>query len=134
MVKLMMTKHSLLIPMARAAALTAWLVVAAVTGTAIAGPLEDARAAYESGDYATAMRIFRPMAENGDAIAQYYLGDLYDKGRGVPQDYAEATKWYRRSAEQGFSTFHPPGIGVIDGNRYLAHYGESEYTCQVYYL
>src|SRR4051812_39033386 len=97
----MMTKRSLLIPMPRAAALTAWLMVAAVTGSAIAGPLEDARAAYESGDYGAAMRIFRPMAENGDAVAQYYLGDLYDKGRGVPQDYAEATKWYRRSAEQG---------------------------------
>jgi TPR repeat protein len=85
------------------AALVAWLMVAIITGTAIAGPLEDAEAAYERGDYATAMRIFRPLAEDGDAIAQYYLGALYDKGQGVPQDYAEATKWYGRSSEQGFS-------------------------------
>jgi uncharacterized protein len=51
-----------------AAALIAWLMLAE---TAIAGPLEDARAAHGNGDYATAIRIFRPMAENGDAIAQY---------------------------------------------------------------
>jgi uncharacterized protein len=69
----------------------------------MAGSLEEAISASERGDYAAAIRLFRPLAENGDAIAQYYLGDLYDKGRGVPQDYAEATKWYGRSAEQGFS-------------------------------
>jgi TPR repeat protein len=59
--------------------------------------------ASDRGGYATAIRLFRPLAENGDVIAQYYLGDLYDKAKGVPQDYTEATKWYRRSAEQGFS-------------------------------
>ena len=109
-----------------AAALTAWLMVAAVTGAAIAGPLEDARAAHGSGDYATAIRLFRPMAENGDAIAQYYLGDLYDKGRGVPQDYAEATKWYRRSAEQGFSLAqHLLGFMYLQGHGVPQDYAEA---------
>src|SRR5674476_586003 len=40
-------------------------------------------------------------AEKGDANAQFVLGRKYDIGKGVPQDYAEAAKWYRMAAEQG---------------------------------
>ncbi len=58
-------------------------------------------AAYERGDYATALREFRPLAEQGDAVAQYNLGIMYSKGQGVAQDYAEAVKWYRKAADQG---------------------------------
>ncbi len=57
-------------------------------------------AAYGRGDYATALREFRPFAEQGDANAQFNLGVMYDKGQGVPQDYAEAVKWYRKAVEQ----------------------------------
>jgi TPR repeat protein len=58
--------------------------------------------AYESGDYATALREWTPIAEQwGVAVAQYGLGRLYDKGRGVPQDYKTAVKWYRLAARQG---------------------------------
>ena len=53
------------------------------------------------GDYATALREFRPLAEEGDAIAQHSLGVLYEHGRGVPQDHAQAVKWYRKAAVQG---------------------------------
>ena len=53
------------------------------------------------GDFETALREWRPLAEQGDAAAQYRLGLLYAFGRGVPQDYAEAVKWYRLAAEQG---------------------------------
>ena len=58
-------------------------------------------AAYKRGDYATALREWRPLAEQGHAKAQYNLGNMYSKGRGVPQDNAEAVKWYRKAAEQG---------------------------------
>jgi len=58
-------------------------------------------AAYDRGDYAAALREWRPLAERGDATAQYNLGFMYDNGQGVPQDYAEAVKWYRKAAEQG---------------------------------
>ena len=58
-------------------------------------------AAYERGDYATALLEWRPLAEQGDAGAQYNLGVMYDKGRGVVQDYGQAVKWYHRAAEQG---------------------------------
>ena len=66
-----------------------------------AQPLEDARAAYERGDYVEALRLFRPLADQGDAPAQNALGVMYQNGRGVPQDYAETAKWYRKAAEQG---------------------------------
>jgi TPR repeat protein/S1-C subfamily serine protease len=56
-------------------------------------------AAYERGDYDTAFREFLPLAEQGDAHAQYNLGIMYDEGRGVRQDYSEAVKWYRSAAE-----------------------------------
>jgi len=72
------------------AALAGSLIAGLFVATVFAGPFEDAATAYDRGDYATAMRLFRPMAENTDAVAQYYLGDLYEKGRGMPQDYGEA--------------------------------------------
>jgi TPR repeat protein len=67
-----------------------------------AGPLEDADAAYARGDYAAALRFYRPLAEAGAYPAQFVLGGMYETGRGVPQDHAEAAKWYRKAAEQGF--------------------------------
>ena len=63
--------------------------------------IQDGVAAYERGDYATALREFRPLARQGQASAQGMLGIMYDEGKGVPQDYAEAAKWWRLAAEQG---------------------------------
>ena len=57
--------------------------------------------AYNNGDYATALKEWKPLAEKGDVDAQYYLGVLYDNGDGVPQDYKEAVRWYKLAAEQG---------------------------------
>ena len=53
------------------------------------------------GDYATALREWRPLAEQGDALAQYNLGVLHRKGRGVPQDDVQARQWYAKAAAQG---------------------------------
>jgi TPR repeat protein len=78
-------------------------MIAALAGAAGAGPLDDARAADRRGDYATEFRLLRPLAEQGNAEAQTALGDMYAGGRGVPQDYVEAVKWFRRAAEQGFA-------------------------------
>jgi uncharacterized protein len=58
-------------------------------------------AAYNAGDFATALQEWTPLAEAGDATAQYNLGVIYEHGQGVPQDYKEAVKWYRLAAEQG---------------------------------
>ena len=58
--------------------------------------------AYLRGDYATALTEFRPLAQQGNAKAQFGLGLMYSQGgRGVPQDDAKALRWYRRAAEQG---------------------------------
>ena len=62
---------------------------------------EDGWDAYQKQDYKTAHRLWLPLAEQGYAAAQLFLGVMYYKGRGVPQDYQEAVKWYRLSAEQG---------------------------------
>ena len=57
--------------------------------------------AYESGDYATALREWYPLAEQGHATAQTNLGVMYHYGKGVPKDHKTAAKWYRLAAEQG---------------------------------
>ena len=50
------------------------------------------------------MKSLRKDAEQGDAEAQYVLGLRYKDGVGVPQDDAEAIKWFRLAAEQGYAT------------------------------
>jgi uncharacterized protein len=81
------------------------LIALALYGVAAAGPLEDAfrdaTAAYQRGDYATALRLIRPLAEQGNASAQSNLGAMYANGLGVAQDYAQAVVWYRKAADQG---------------------------------
>ena len=67
----------------------------------VAGPLEDADAAVKRHDYATAVRLIRPLAEQGDATAQYTLGVFYDNGLGVPQDRIRSYMWFELSASQG---------------------------------
>ena len=62
---------------------------------------DEAVAAYERGDFATALRGFRSYAEQGDASAQFNLGLMYDNGEGVPENDAEALRWFRLAAEQG---------------------------------
>jgi ATP-dependent protease ClpP protease subunit len=78
------------------------LLVAAIllARVAIAGPLEDALAANQRGDYEAAYRLFSPLAVQGNATAQLNLGDLFEKGLGVAQDYVQAARWYLKAAEQ----------------------------------
>ena len=59
--------------------------------------------AYKQGDYATTLREFRPLAEQGHVGAQFNLGFMYEGGMGVLRDHAEAVKWYRMAAEQGLT-------------------------------
>ena len=80
-----------------------------------AGPFEDGEAAYQRQDYATALRFWRPLADQGDATAQSNLGAMYELGRGVTQDYAEAVKWYRKAADQGLASAQY-NLGVMYDN------------------
>ena len=63
--------------------------------------LQQGLEATKRGDYQTAFKLWLPLAEQGDASAQFNLGMMYDKGQGVKQDDVEAVKWYRQAAEQG---------------------------------
>ena len=85
--------------MLRAALIALALILSAAPVSA--GVWEDADAAFSHGDYAEAMRLWRHLAEQGDAAAQGAIGMMYDIGKGVPEDDAEAAKWYRMAAEQG---------------------------------
>jgi len=71
------------------------------TNPVASGPLEDANAAIKRRDYATAVRLNRPLADQGNANAQYNLGTFYDNGLGVPLDKVRAYMWFSLSAAQG---------------------------------
>jgi TPR repeat protein len=62
-----------------------------------------AMAAGKRMDFATAFRVVVPIAERGHARSQLLLANLYEYGRGVPQDAAKAVKWYKLSAQQGLA-------------------------------
>ena len=64
-------------------------------------PLAFLYSAQEPPDTPSYKAYLRSYAEEGDAVAQYNLGNLYAKGHGVARDYVEARKWYLKGAEQG---------------------------------
>jgi uncharacterized protein len=72
-------------------------------GVSWSADFEKGVSAYDVGDYATALREWTPLAEQGDAGAQHVLGLMYAEGLGVPQDDRTAVKWYRLAAEQGLA-------------------------------
>jgi TPR repeat protein len=82
-------------------ATAAILLILSFAAPVAAGQFEDGVAAAKRGDDATALSLWRPLAEQGNAVAQYNLGVMFAKGRGVPQDFQEALKWYRLAAAQG---------------------------------
>jgi Caspase domain/Sel1 repeat len=75
--------------------------------------------AYDRADYATALKVWLPQAQEGDADAQNAVGDIYQKGMGLAPDYALAAAWYRKAADQGHSpaainlgVMYEKGLGV----------------------
>lgn len=83
------------------AAVASLIVAVGFAGSAVAGPLEDGLAAFERRDYVTAMRVWRPLADQGDAVAQFNLGVMYLKGQGIAQDDVASVIWLRKAADQG---------------------------------
>ena len=79
--------------------------------------------AYRSGDYPTAFRELEPLAEQGYADAQFYLGAMYYLGIGASQNYKNAFKWFKLAAKQGnapaqsnLGVMYAVGEGVIQDN------------------
>ena len=84
--------------------------------------LKKGATAYKEGDYARALREWKPLAFQGNAKAQF-LGNMYYKGGGVPQDDGAAYKWFKKAAEQGLTraqnnlgTLYMRGLGVSRNN------------------
>ena len=86
--------------------------------------------AFNRQEYLLASQNFFPLAEQGDAAAQTYLGFMFETGRGVPRNYTEAAMWYRRAAEQGdglaqysLGLLYDKGQGVpqdiVEANKWL---------------
>ncbi len=68
---------------------------------------------FDRSNYATALKVWLPLAEQGDAAAQTYVGEIFEKGLGVSPDYAAAAQWFRRAAESGY-----PRAAINLGNLY----------------
>ncbi len=75
--------------------------------------------AFNEGDYTTALNTFRPLAEQGDAQAQFKLGMMYHQGLEVEQEHGAAIRWYRQAADQGLASaqsnlgaMYRDGLGV----------------------
>ncbi len=75
--------------------------------------------AYDRADYRTSLNVWLPQAQAGDKEAQTYVGEIYEKGLGVPPDYAVAVVWYRKAAAQGHTRaqinlgyLYEKGLGV----------------------
>ena len=68
---------------------------------ALADDFKDALDAFDREDYEALYKLTLPLAEKGNAKAQYMLGGMYSEGLGGAQDHREAVKWYRLAAEQG---------------------------------
>jgi TPR repeat protein len=96
-------------PFRRCLARVAWFAIVAAASTAISAalagsPEEDFRrglSAFNGGDYAAAMRLWRPLAEGNEARSQAGVGFMYHRGLGVKTDDVQAAFWLRKAAEQG---------------------------------
>src|ERR1700722_5627103 len=87
-----------------------------VVGPATAAELDDAVAAARRGDYATALRRLSPLAEKGDARAQFDVGFMHAYGWGMQRNPEEAIAWYRESADQGLQVAqHFIGMAYVNG-------------------
>jgi hypothetical protein len=75
--------------------------------------------AYDRANYATALKVWLPLAEGGDLAAQNNVGEIYEKGLGIQSDYQAAALWYRRAADKGYAraainmgNLYEHGLGV----------------------
>jgi TPR repeat protein/uncharacterized membrane protein YhaH (DUF805 family) len=100
------------------------LLILLVGTPAFSADLQKGLTAYQSGDYATALREWTPLAEQGNAEVQHLVGFIYRNGLGVTQNFKTAVKWYKLSAAQKYAsaqfnlgTMYRNGLGVQKNNR-----------------
>jgi len=104
-------------------------VIVAVAGPALAATQPAAEEAYARGDYATAFKIWLPLAEQGSAYAAQNIARMYERGEWVAQDPAMAAEWYRKAAAfQAYdASLAPPGqvANAPDPSQAVAASGQS---------
>ena len=90
----------------------------------VSADLKKGAEAAQRGDFASALSEWGPLADQGNAAAQYNLDSMYRRGDGVPQDYETAVKWYTLAAEQGtnlaqfrLGVMYDEGKGVPENDR-----------------
>ncbi len=83
--------------------LTAIALLTTLATQVVGQDLDKGYAAFNSKDYATALKELKPIAEKGNRFVQYDVGYLYVNGLGVSEDRKEAFKWFKLAAEQGYS-------------------------------
>ncbi|UOP00741.1 tetratricopeptide repeat protein [Kingella potus] len=125
--KTMFARISKNFPNAAAAALILALAAPVQAASADSPAFRRAMDAYKAGNYSRAVRLIRPLAEQGYAVAQYNLGVAYGNGLGVTQNDQQAAAWYRKAAEQGYADaqynlggLYDSGKGVPQNDRQAA--------------
>ncbi len=83
------------------AVLLALLLAVGAGVPAQADPFEQGMAQFKRGEFEAAYKLWRPLAERGDALAQLNVGNLFERGQGVTQDSAEAAQWWLKAASRG---------------------------------
>ncbi len=106
-----------------------WLVLA---GTVAASGIERGARAYDAGDYATALKEWQPLADQGDPTAQFIIGVMYANGQGVEKNPATAVAYYEKAAQQGYSVAqynlgiaYAMGQGVVKDHAKAAEYWQN---------
>ncbi len=99
------------------------VTIAVWASSAVADNFQEGIEAFNNEDYATALAIWTPLAEDGDLNAMYNIGLIYDEGLGVETDKARALKWYLPPAADGdvaarfnVATIYDFGQGVPEDN------------------
>ncbi len=86
--------------------------------------------AYEKGDYATALKEWRPLAAQGNAAAQALLGMMYEEGQGVPKDYVQAYMWLSLAAAQGYEPARKARVKKLAKKMTLAQLDEAQWLAR----
>lgn len=78
-----------------------FLVFLFLPGATFAGTFKDGKAAYDRKDYQTALKLWQPLADQGNTHVMFLIGEMYERGNGVQKNNTEALKWFRKAADQG---------------------------------
>ena len=127
-IKMTLTATQKLFAKPLTAALTALLLACAAPAWADDhAQFQQGYTAYQAGNYAQALRLWQPLAQKGNAEAQFALGLMYDKGQGVAQTDRQAAAWYQKAADQGdaaaqfnLGLMYDNGQGVAQNDRQAA--------------